>query len=242
MKDNFSSKSSSYARFRPNYPKEVFEFLKGLQNSGTAWDCGTGNGQFAGEVSKYFDNVHATDISAQQLEYAVKRENIEYSIQPAEKTDFPDNYFDLITVAQAIHWFNFKAFYKEVNRVLKPNGILAVIGYSLLKSNPESDGVIFKLYNDIIGPYWDEERRYLDEQYKTIPFPFQKIETPQFEQTYQWTIDHLIGYLKTWSAVKHYEKAKGQNPVDLIKNELEAAFGSENKVIFPILFRIGKLR
>jgi len=242
MKDNFSTHSSSYARFRPAYPQELFEFLKKqLQNSGIAWDCGTGNGQVAGELSKFFDNVKATDISNQQLDHAIRRENIEYSVQPAEKTDFPDNYFDLITVAQAIHWFNFKAFYKEAKRVLKPNGIIAVIGYSLFKSNPETDEVILKFYKNIIGPYWDEERRYLDEKYKTIPFPFLEIETPEFEQRYQWTFDHLIGYLKTWSAVKHYEKDKGLNPVDLIEDELKLAFGPENKVIFPILFRLGKL-
>ncbi|MBZ9730963.1 class I SAM-dependent methyltransferase [Salegentibacter sp. JZCK2] len=242
MKDNFSSQSPAYAKFRPIYPQELYDFLKGkLAETERAWDCGTGNGQVAGELAKFFEEVQATDISKQQLENAVKQPNINYSLQPAEKTNFPDNYFDLITVAQAIHWFNFKDFYKEVNRVLKPNGIIAVIGYSLFKSNPETDEVILKFHKDIIGSYWDEERRYLDEKYKTIPFPFQEVETPHFKQEFQWTFNHLVGYLKTWSAVKHYEKANNQNPVDLIENDLKAAFGSGNKVVFPVLFRLGIL-
>ncbi|MBZ9630095.1 class I SAM-dependent methyltransferase [Salegentibacter sp. LM13S] len=241
MKDNFSTQSSSYAEYRPTYPKELYEFLKGiLTETTTAWDCGTGNGQVAGELANFFDEVHATDISKQQLQNAIKLPNIHYSEQPAEKTNFPDNTFDLVTVAQAIHWFNFEAFYQEAKRVLKPNGIIAVIGYSLFKSNPETDKVIRKFYNDIIGPFWDEERRYLDEKYQTIPFSFLEIETPEFEQKYQWSFNHLIGYLNTWSAVKHYEKEKGENPVNLIKNELKAAFGNENKIVFPVLFRLGK--
>ncbi|SLK05264.1 class I SAM-dependent methyltransferase [Salegentibacter salarius] len=195
----------------------------------------------AGELAKFFKEVQASDISQQQLDNAVSQPNIHYSVQPAEKTSFPDHNFDLITVAQAIHWFNFEAFYKEVERVLKPDGIIAVIGYSLFKSNPETDEVILNFYRDIIGPLWDEERRYLDEKYKSIPFPFKEIKSPAFEQEYQWTFTHLIGYLKTWSAVKHYEKAKGENPVDLIEDELKASFGAKNKVVFPILFRSGKL-
>jgi len=242
MKDNFSTQSSSYARYRPAYPQELYKFLKEkLTITETAWDCGTGNGQVAGELANFFQKVEATDISKQQLENAVKKPNIQYSVKRAEETNFPDNSFDLITVAQAVHWFNFKTFYNEVERVLKPNGIIAIIGYSLFKSNLETDKLIHKFYKDIIGPFWDEERRYLNEKYQTIPFPFQEIETPAFQQEYQWSFDHLIGYLETWSAVKHYEKEKGENPVNLIKNELKTAFGNKNKIVFPILLRLGKL-
>ncbi len=242
MKDNFSSKSSSYAKYRPTYPQELYQFLKEkLDKTEKAWDCGTGNGQVAGALAKFFKEVQATDISQQQLDNAIIQHNIHYSVQAAEKTNFPDNSFDLITVAQAIHWFNFETFYKEVARVLKPDGIIAVIGYSLFKSNPKTNEVILKFYHDIVGPFWDEERKYLDEKYKTIPFPFKELESPVFEQEYEWTFNHLLGYLKTWSAVKHDEKANGENPVALIEEELKATFGAKNKVVFPILFRLGKL-
>jgi len=242
MKDNFSTQSSFYAKYRPAYPKKLYEFLKkNLHKTEKAWDCGTGNGQVAVELAKFFKEVQASDISKQQLENAEKRPNINYSSQPAEKTDFPDNYFNLITVAQAIHWFNFEAFYMEAKRVLKPNGTIVIIGYSLFKSNPETDKIIKDFYENLIGPFWDEERKYLEEHYQTIPFPFSEMETPKFEQEYVWTFNQLIGYLKTWSAVKHYENAKGENPVDLIKDDLQKAFGNQNKVVFPILIRMGEI-
>lgn len=241
MKDNFSTKSADYAKFRPTYPKELYQFIKkNLDITNSAWDCGTGNGQVARELAKFFTRVEATDISAQQLENALQKPNINYSRQPAEETNFPDNSFNLVTVAQAIHWFNFDAFYAEVNRVLKPGGFIAVIGYSLFKSNAKTDAVITSFYKDIIGPWWDEERRYLDEHYKNLAFPFNELQTPDFQKEYEWTFEQLIGYLKTWSAVKHYKNAKGDNPVELIKTELKTAFGEKNKVVFPILFRMGR--
>lgn len=241
MKDNFSSKSSDYAKYRPSYPVDLYEFIK--QQSGkteNAWDCGTGNGQVAAELAKFCKSVYATDISAQQLQNAVQKPNIIYSRQAAEKTDFPNEFFDLIVVAQAIHWFNFEEFYKEAKRVLKPNGIIAVIGYSLFKSNPETDKIIKDFYENLIGSFWDDERKYLEEHYQTIPFPFNEFSTPYFEIEYDWDVNHLIGYLKTWSAVKHYENSKGENPVDLIKDDLKKAFGNQNKVIFPSLIKMGK--
>ena len=134
MKDNFSSHSKAYAQFRPHYPKELFDHLLTFVNSkNTAWDCGTGNGQVAGVLADYFTEVYATDISQQQLNEAVRKNNIHYSVQPAEGTGFTDHRFDLITVAQAIHWFRFDPFYAEAKRTLQPGGLLAVIGYGLLQ-------------------------------------------------------------------------------------------------------------
>lgn len=243
MKDNFSTKSDEYAKFRPNYPLELFEYLKNLfSEKQTAWDCGTGNGQVAVELANFFGSVYATDISEQQLKNAIHKRNIIYSRQPAEETDFDDNFFDLICVAQAIHWFDFERFYSEVKRTLKPGGIIAVIGYGLFKSDKETAKVILELYQNITGPYWDQERKYLDENYTTIPFPFQEFEVPSFEKRLVWSFEQLTGYLKTWSAVKHYEKDLGENPVDIISDQLKKAFGTKGEVCFPILFRAGKLR
>ena len=242
MKDNFSSHSSQYAKYRPGYPPELFAFLKDtVGDKEIAWDCGTGNGQVAAQLAKFFLKVEATDISRQQLENALKMSNINYSVQRAEKTSFPDAHFNLITVAQAIHWFDFEAFYAEVRRTLKPEGILAVMGYGLFRSNDATDKVIKHFYEQIIGPYWDEERRYLEEEYRSIPFPFEELKTPQFENRLHWKIEHLLGYLNSWSAVKHYEKAKDHNPVALIEEELRKSFGKEGEVTFPLLFRVGKL-
>lgn len=242
MKDNFSRNSDKYALFRPGYPNELFAFLKDLvAEKHRAWDCGTGNGQVASRLADFMEEVYATDISGEQLRQAVPRQNIRYSKQPAEKTSFPSEFFDLVTVAQAIHWFDFDLFYHEVKRVLKPSGIIAVMGYGLFRTNPETEAVIDHLYRDILGPYWDPERKYLEDNYEGIPFPFEEIKTPEFSFSENWTYEHLIGYLNTWSATKHYEAATGNNAVDLVKEDLKSTFGKENKVIFPTLFRLGKL-
>ncbi|MCB7480042.1 class I SAM-dependent methyltransferase [Christiangramia sediminis] len=242
MKDNFSSKSANYKKFRPGYPSEVYEFIKSkLGSFEYAWDCGTGNGQVAGELAKFFDRVEATDISENQLKNAIQTPAISYSIQPAEKTNFKKDQFDLIICAQAVHWFDFDRFYTEVKRCLKPNGLLVLMGYGLFTSNPETNRVIAEFYEKTIGPYWDAERKYLDEKYQNIPFPFTEIKTPEFHQIYDWNIEHLLGYLRTWSAVKHYKNKHNEDPVALIEDSLRETFGNKNKVVFPILFRMGKI-
>ncbi len=167
--------------------------------------------------------------------------NINYSLQPAEKTNFPDNYFDLITVAQAIHWFDFSQFYKEVNRTLKPGGIIAVIGYGLIKSNEQTNDLINHFfYRNIVGPYWDPERGYLDDGYRSIQFPFEEIQTPDLEMEFSWDFEHLMGYLKTWSAVKHFQNKNAYDPVDVISEDLRTAFGERRLVIFPLFLRLGQ--
>ena len=241
MKDNFSTKSEDYARYRPGYPEEIYEFLgKSVAFKEQAWDCGTGNGQVAARLSNIFQRVYATDISVQQLMNAQNKPNVYYSRQRAEKTNFPEASFDLITVAQAIHWFDFETFYREVSRTLKPGGLITVMGYGLFQSNEATNKVIDHFYRKIIGSYWDKERKYLDEEYKTIPFPFEEIETPEFRNEMDWSLERLVGYLKTWSAVKHYEKANNENPVDLIYEDLKQSFGERGKISFPVLFRAGR--
>ena len=242
MKDNFSDQSANYANFRPQYPKLIFDEIKKYsKHQQHAWDCATGNGQVARELATFFDRVEGTDISKNQLKEAPKLSNISYSIQQAEKVNFPDKSFDLITVAQAIHWFDFDQFYTEVKRTLKDDGILVVLGYGLFRSNAQTNKIIDHFYNNIIGSYWDEERKYLDNEYSTIPFPFQEIKTPKVNFTQEWELERLIGYLKTWSAVKHFSDKNGFNPVDDIYRQLKESFGNKNFIEFPIIFKVGKL-
>ncbi len=244
MKDNFSKQSDLYAQFRPTYPEAVFTYLmQFVKGRNAAWDCATGNGQAAKSLASYFNTVYATDISANQLANAIRKDNIIYKIESAENTTFSDDMFDLITVAQAIHWFDFDQFYREVKRTAKPGGILAVIGYGLIKTNGKLNDAILHFYQNIIGPYWDKERRYIDENYKTIPFPFTEVEPIQISCKLEWNFDQLIGYLNTWSAVQHFIKVNNVNPVDTFYDDLKKAWNEEiNKLFFfPILLRIGKV-
>jgi SAM-dependent methyltransferase len=244
MKDNFSARSDKYAKFRPTYPKELYTFLLSLiEKKERAWDCGTGNGQIARELAKHFTEVYATDISESQVSNAVTAENIFYKVQPVEESSFPPEYFDLIVVGQAIHWFNFEAFYKVVRGTLKPEGIFAVVGYSLFRTGDETDRVIDHFYKDITHPYWDDERHYVDENYKTIPFPFKEIEAPQITSTVEWTFEQMVGYLGTWSAVQHYIKANGKDPVELVLSELQETWpqNTTKTITFNFFLRAGKL-
>ncbi len=137
MKDLFSSHSEDYSRYRPTYPAELYNFLRKLcQTRDRALDCGTGNGQVAGELANFFQEVYATDVSINQLSQAVQKPNIHYTKQSAEHMVFPNDHFDLVTVGQAVHWFNFERFYSEAKRVLKKDAVIAIFGYSLFRSNP----------------------------------------------------------------------------------------------------------
>jgi SAM-dependent methyltransferase len=242
MKDNFSVQSAEYAQFRPTYPQELYEFLFSLLvEKDFAWDCATGNGQVARILAKDFRHVFATDISENQLKHAVQRENISYLLESSDKSSFADHTFDLITVAQAIHWFNFDGFYAEVKRTLKPGGIFAAFGYGVMCIDDRVDAVIEKLYRGILGGYWDEERKYIDQGYLSIPFPFQEVSVPELTINTRWNFEQLTGYLNTWSALQHYKKANGVSPLIALMPELEVAWGTgEKEVDFPILLRVGR--
>ena len=243
MKDNFSKRSHLYARFRPTYPRQLFEFLISLVSERkTAWDCGTGNGQVAAVLAEYFEKVYATDISENQIRHAVVKPNIVYKLEPAEQTSFADGLFDLITVAQAVHWFEFSSFYREVNRTLTARGIIAVFAYSLLKTGDKTDSVVHHFYTKITDPYWDDERKYVDARYHSIPFPFLEINAPSFIVEQHWDIEEFVGYLNTWSAVQHYIDKNNANPVERILDDLKKSWGSalKKRVTFPIFMRIGR--
>lgn len=245
--NHFGEQSADYLQFRPNYPDSLFDFLSSLvKDHDTAWDCATGSGQAAIPLARYFKTVIATDMNQPQLDEAPKIGNISYYHCTAEKTHIPNDSVDLITVAQALHWFDFTRFYVEVKRVLKPEGVIAAWSYSLGKLNPDLDKIIGKLYHDILGNmYWPKERRYIEEEYKTIPFPFKKLEHPDFTIEKELDFDQLLGYLATWSAVKEYQKRNQVNPLDLIIDELENAWGDpERKLImhWPIHLLVGKIK
>jgi len=242
MKDNFSTQADVYAKYRPQYPDVLFEYIMSfVKNNNLAWDCGTGNGQTAKVLSKYFDKVYATDISSKQIEHAAKKSNIHYTVEPAEKTTIENNRVDLVTVSQALHWFNFEKFYAEVKRVSKPTALIAVWTYSLLQTDPVTDKLIHNYHFKTLEKYWDEERKYVDDEYKTIPFPFKKIETPEFFIEVNWNTEHLEGYFNTWSALQKFIKTNNHNPVPELMKEIKLNWPTSEyrKIIFPVHLKIG---
>lgn len=243
MKDNFSENSDDYKKFRPGYPTELIEFITNLlANRDRALDCGTGNGQIASQLVQSFKEVYGIDISTTQLEHTPGQYSIKYSVQAAEKTSFPPLFFDLITAGQAVHWFVFNEFFKEVNRILKSGGILALIGYRLPRIKPQLNQIIDFYYKEILGRYWDQERKHVDNQYRDIPFPYSIIPTPPCCMEVQWSFADLMGYLNTWSALKHFIRINHQNPLDVLHDELLKAWGTQefNQVRFPLFTRIGR--
>lgn len=243
MKDNFSRQAGLYAKYRPTYPQELFDFIfKHIPEKKSVWDCATGNGQAATELARSFEKVYATDISAKQIDKAQLAPNIFYSVQPGERTNFPDNTFDLITISQALHWMKFDAFYTEVKRVAKPGSWIAAWMYALLKISPGIDDLIAHHHNETLGGYWDYERKYVDANYTTVPFPFEEIACPLFEIKYEWTLEELEGYLNTWSALQKFMEVNKFNPVDeLIVKIGQIRSTPKMKISFPVYLRMGKI-
>lgn len=242
-KDNFSGQSANYLRYRPVYPQELYDFIfSHCSHFDRALDCATGNGQVAKVLCKQFTNVSATDISQTQLTEAYQASNIQYSAQRAEKTNFPDHTFDLITVGQAYHWFDFEAFTKESNRLLKPNGLMAVWTYGLLRLDDTLTPMLDSFYKNVTGPYWDDERKWVDQGYHEMPFYFKEIDTDfSFQIHTQFTIEDFKGYLNTWSGIKHFISQEGYNPVDPFIEEIRPYWQSTSlKAHYPGFVRIGK--
>ncbi len=241
-KDLFSSQSKAYAAFRPTYPRELYEFIFAhTKKFERAWDCATGNGQVARDLSTRVTKVYATDISQQQLDEAFCGPNIEYSISKAEQTSFPDKYFDLITVGQALHWINTTAFYNEVNRVGRNGSTLAVWGYSLLTINEALDEHFNNFYFNIVGRYWDAARRLVENKYSGIEFPFSDRLEKEFEIATEWTREQFAGYLTSWSATQKFIKTEGYNPVPDFIQSIEHVWKDSvsNVVRFPVFVKLG---
>lgn len=208
----FDDKSEIYARARPRYPVALYEWLATVSTAHrSAWDVGCGSGQAAADLSSYFETVEATDVSASQIASAPSMERVRFSVQPAESTNFSDDSFDAVCVAQALHWFDYNQFWPEVKRVLRPNGVFAAWGYNWPHIDPQIDAVLQRGFLTAIEPFWDRRNKLLWDGYRDVPFPLERVEVPSFELTMQWTIERLFAYLHSWSATRRCMEAEGGN-------------------------------
>jgi len=231
FRDHFSGHASLYARYRPRYPSELYDWLA-AQAPGRelAWDCGAGNGQAAVALAGLFRRVIATDASAEQLGNAPPHPAVEFRVETAEHSTLESGSADLVFVSQALHWFEPEPFYAEVRRVLRPAGLLAAVTYLQLRVGPAVDAVIDHFYHEVVGPYWPPERRHVEQGYASLPFPFERIETPEFVLRQAWRLADLLGYLSTWSSVQRYWKACGEDPLAGIVDALGRAWGDPSRV------------
>jgi SAM-dependent methyltransferase len=226
--DHFAPVAGAYAAHRPRYPDALFDWLAGLVPRRTlAWDCGAGSGQATLQLAERFDRVVGTDASASQLAGAPPHARIEWRIAPAERSGLPAASADLVTVGQALHWFNVSAFYAEADRVLVPHGVLAVWIYDRPDTGDAAiDRLVDAFYFDTVGPFWPPERRLVEERYRTLPFPYAELVPPPFRMEARWTLADMLGYISSWSAVARFRGSRGADPLPPLARELEPHWGS----------------
>jgi len=244
-KDLFSKQSDLYARYRPTYPKELYEYiLSFVKRKDTAWDCATGNGQAAAVLADQFKKVIATDISAAQIDKAIRKENIEYSVCAAESTPFAENTFDLVTVAQAYHWIKWDEFRNEAVRVCKNKAVIAVwMYYNHTTGDKRIDDAVHDFYENVTKPYWDYERKYVEEKYSTVKFDYEPLPVKKFETILHWHREDLIGYISSWSAIQKMIKVNDHSPIPIIEEKIKILWpeGEVKKVSFPIYLKLGRV-
>ncbi|XP_010543932.1 PREDICTED: putative methyltransferase DDB_G0268948 [Tarenaya hassleriana] len=260
MANLFIKQAGEYAAARPNYPTKLFEFIASKTPChDLAWDVGTGSGQAVSSLARIYKNVVATDTSPSQLEFAPKLPNARYQLTPPVMSlseiaglVAPESSADLVTVAQALHWFDLPTFYGHVKHVLKkPHGVFAAWCYTNPEVNSAVDEVFRRYYSESLGPYWDKARRLVEDEYRSIEFPFEAVdgevstEPMRFAAEREMGMEEYMTYLRSSSA---YQTAR-EKGLELLTPEMEAEFagsweedGEEKKVVrFPIFLRIGKV-
>lgn len=241
----FSTIAREYASFRPGYPPELFAWLaENAPAHDAAWDCGCGSGQASIALAGHFAQVHATDVSPEQIAAAKPHARVNYRVAPAEQSGLEAASVDLVTVAQALHWFDVPAFYAEAQRVAKPRALLAVWTYPRPQfADAELDRLLFDFYSRVVGPHWPPDRRHVDAHYRTLPFPFEQLEHPAFSLSFDWKLQQVLGYVSSWSATARYRKALGQDPLPQLAESLETRWPGEGTalILMPIVLLAARL-
>lgn len=245
--DHFSGVSAAYAAFRPRYPDALFQFLaREAPSRDEAWDAGTGSGQAAVGLARHFLHVTATDASAAQIQQATPDPRISYRVAAADASGLAPATVDLVTAAQALHWFDRPRFWTEARRVLRPRGVVAVWTYTMFEIAPPIDQIVRRFYSDVVGPYWPPERRITEARYQTIEFPFAEFAAPDFVIEQQVTLDDVAGYIRTWSATRAFLREQRYDPVDPLIAELAPLWGPPparhtRLARWPVAMRVGRV-
>lgn len=243
FQDHFSTQAAGYAASRPRYPSALFAELARLApGRQLAWDAGTGNGQAAVELAAQFARVVATEPSSAQRAQATAHPRVAYHDFAETAPVLADHSVDLVTVAQAVHWFDRPKFYAEVKRVLRPGGLVAIWAYQLCLVTPAIDEVLERFYRGPVWTYWPPERRHIEAGYRDLEFPFEELAFPAAVMEYEWTLAELMGYLRTWSSVARFIKANGHDPVTAVEAELAPLWGPGRRLVtWPLPGRLGRV-
>lgn len=241
----FSRQAATYAAARPRYPDALYEAILAVTpDRSVAWDCATGNGQVAVDLARYFGRVIATDASVEQIRHALPAPNVEYRVATAEASGLPEAAVQLVTVGQALHWLDHERFYEEVRRVTVPEGVFAAWTYGYCHAGEDVEQLIREFEDGLLGPYWDPRRRWVDEGYRTIPFPFDEFLMPAMELRVEWSLSQLGGYLSSWSAVAKYRQAHGIDPVPPLLEQMIKHWGAPEAtrvIVWPLSVRVGRV-
>ncbi len=243
FKDHFSGHASEYARYRPRYPDELFTAIRGVvPDNALALDCATGSGQLALGLVAFCERIIATDASPEQIANATPHPRIEYRVAPAEDLGVEAASIDLLTVGQALHWFDHERFGAEARRVLVKGGCLVCVSYANCTVTDEIDAIVKTLYVDILDDYWAPERALVENGYRTIPLPGEPVPFPALDSTTRWSAESMLGYLRTWSAARRYERERGEDPVTAVEAALVAAWGPGSRTVtWPLAVRATRL-
>ncbi len=243
--DHFSSISAAYSAFRPRYPSSLLEYFASLAPAAkVAWDCGAGSGQATLDIARHFEFVVATDLSADQVAHAPNDPRVGWAACSAERAAIRSRSIDAIAIAQALHWFANDAFYDEVRRVASGPEV-AIVAWTYAAPRMEGDvgAVLHRFMAGDVGPYWPPERKYVDTEYRTIPFPFPRIDSPPFSLENDWTLPQIVGYMRSMSATARYIKANGTDPVTGIEAELRTMWPDEapRRIVWPVIVLAGRV-
>jgi SAM-dependent methyltransferase len=246
FEDHFSTKAASYARHRPRYPAVLYERLADLAaDRHLAWDCGTGSGQAAVALARHFDGVFATDASREQIDHASRAARVHYAIAAAERAPLRNAAVDLVTVAAAVHWFDLEAFYAEVRRVLKADGVLAVWTYLEMRVDPAVDAIVDTYIFDTLAADWPAGMRYGLAHYANLPFPLEEATFPAMSSREEWSLHDVRSFIETWSGTQRHAARCGVDPTAALWPRLVAAWGDPDRVRpvrWPLHVRVGRFR
>ena len=231
FRDHFSGVAADYARYRPDYPSALFDWLAEVApRREVVWDCACGSGQATVHLAPFFAIVVATDVSLTQLSNRPALDGPVFTAAAAEDAPLADHSIDLVTVGQALHWFDLDAFFAEVRRVLVPGGIVAVWTYGLPEvDDPEIGTVIRAFIDDTLGPWWPPEVAHVLDGYAAFEIPFAELVPPRMEMEVRWPLPRFLAFVRTWSGVGRYREMRGEDPVEELAASLLPLWGSPDR-------------